>query len=178
MLAKLHLFLVGPPAVGKLTVGRILSQSTDFPLSDSARSIDTATLLFPYGTAGYREFRDELRFSFYSRAGTSQIPGLISTCCLARNSWPYFRRVEALLSATNWQTIYVLLTADESSLFARVESPDRRQKTALMTPASIREWLAKNWPTTFPEDVRFHSFETTMLSPLATSIEVKALLDL
>ena len=178
MTTKQHVFLIGPPAVGKLTVGHLLSQGTGFPLYDNAKSIDTATLLFKYGTEDFRKFRDELRFSFYSKATTSCVTGLISSCCLARSSWPYIRRVEALLSANSWRTSYFLLTADDTTIQSRAEFPDRQQKVALTAPTSIKDWLAKNWPPTFPKGIDIQQIDTSNVTASDTATRIKTLLDM
>ena len=47
---KLHYFLLGPPAVGKLTISRILSTMTEYPIYDNSLSINTALLLYKYGS--------------------------------------------------------------------------------------------------------------------------------
>lgn len=178
METQLHLCLLGPPAVGKLTVGRLLSEWNGFPLYDNARSIDTAMLLFAYGTEDFREFRDELRFSFYSRAASSNIAGLISTCCLARNSWPYLHRVEAILTANGWNTSYFLLTADEATILSRGRSPDRGQKTALTAPSAISEWLAKNWPPILPQGMNIQQIETTNTTAFGAAMQIKTFRDI
>jgi len=109
---KTHIILLGPPAVGKLTVSRVLSDLTNYPVFDNAKTVDIALLLFDYHSKEYREYRDELRFSFYEKAVKSEIKGLISTYCLRHpKNWEYLEAVAKIFQKHNWHTIYYLLTA-------------------------------------------------------------------
>ncbi len=177
MIPKEHIFLVGPPAVGKLTIGRLLSQWTGFPFYDNSRSIDTASLLFPYGAEEFREYRDEMRLSFYLRAKSSGIGGLISSCCLARNSWPYLNHIEAHLSDSGWTTKYILLTADEAIILSRVESLDRQKKVTITTQVEIENWFVNNWPPVIPKDKDLFQVDTSKKTAHLAAKQVMVFLD-
>lgn len=175
---KQHFFILGPPAVGKLTVGRLLSRQTNFPLYDNARAIDVAALLFHYGTENFRAFRDEQRLAFYSRVISSTVPGLISTGCLTRTSWPYFRRIDSLLSTNGWSTKYIILSASAETLISRANSPDRQFKLSLTDRISMRAWLDDNWPPFVPPDLLAHGIDTSQLAASETVSKLLALLEL
>jgi shikimate kinase len=175
-MAKRHIFLIGPPAVGKLTVGQALATRTAFPLYDNTLAVDVASKLFSYGTREFREYRDEQRLTFYSRATESSVQGLISTACVARTSWPYFDRVEEVLSAAGWTTIYILLDAARPALLERVVSVTRRSKTTLLSPTALVDWLDENWPPILPVDRRICRLDTSKLAASETSEAVAALL--
>lgn len=141
-LLKTHIVLLGPPAVGKLTVGRILSDLTKYPVFDNAKTVDIALLLFNYDSELYREYRDELRFSFYKKVINSEIKGLISTCCLRHpRNWEYLEAVEKIFQVYNWQTTYFLLIAEKESLIQRSESLDRKLKSSLSNRTQIENWF-------------------------------------
>ncbi len=169
---KQHICLLGPPAVGKLSVGNVLSTHTDLPLYDNARAIDIASLLFPYGSEQFRTYRDDLRFDFFNRAISSDINGLISTGCLARTSWPHFIRIESLLACANWNTRYILLTASEDALVARARSSERLLKRSLISESSIKLWLRENWPPRLLEGLEIYQIDTSNLTLEATVVTV------
>lgn len=142
---KQHLFLLGPPAVGKLSVARALSASTGYPVFDNAKTVDIAGLLHPYGTDRFRSFRDELRFTFYRETAFSEATGLISTFCYRHSTnWEYLHKVDEILRKGNWHTCYFLLLADASALKKRVVSTERRDKKTLYTTDEIEEWLSSS----------------------------------
>ena len=142
---RLHVFLLGPPAVGKGSVAHVLSDSTGYPVFDNAKTVDIARLLHSYGTERFRRFRDELRMSFYREIGSSTVMGLISTFCYRHpKNWEYLYQVERIIRESNWRTIYFLLFADIAALKKRVVSPERRAKRTLYTGEEIEEWLSSS----------------------------------
>lgn len=142
---KYHIFLLGPPAVGKMTVGKAVSHKTGFPLFENAKTVDMATLLYPYGTYEFRSFRDSLRFLFYREAVTSSIKGLISTYCYRHPSnADYLMKVSDFMGQRGWQTLFFLLLADVSVLKVRVESSSRKVKYTFKGPSEIDEWISSS----------------------------------
>ena len=155
-----HLFLLGPPAVGKLTVGKILSKRINYPLFDNAKTVDVASLLFDYDTNEYRAYRDEMRMLFYNKAMTANIKGLISTCCLRHPSnWCYFDSVEQLLNEHGWNTMYFLLGNTSHNLLT-------------LSSALCKSWIRSFSATSsviseFP--LNLYSLEPITIVPLSVS---------
>lgn len=143
---KLHIIILGPPAVGKLTVGKVLSQLIDFPLFDNAKTVDLAALIHDYDTNEFRIYRDHLRNSFYRETvSNSKINGLISTNVLRHPiNWKYFDKVENIFSNAGWETKYIMLTASEEELLNRVVSESRKSKYTLTSEESLRKWIFDN----------------------------------
>ncbi len=170
---KQHVFLLGPPAVGKLAVGRILSQRTGYPVFDNAKTVDIARLLYPYGTANFRAFRDDLRFRFYKEAAYADLHGLISTYCFRHpDNWLYLTRIAELMQKSDWSTGFILLRADKHTLIRRAQSPDRQTKVTLHTAAEIEDWISSS-PR--HEDVGDHTclvINTTSLTVQEVATEI------
>lgn len=144
-LCRQHIFLLGPPAVGKLTVAKFLSRQTRYPVFDNTKTVDIAVLLYSYGTQRFRDFRDELRLRFYEETVKTDIKGLISTYCYRHpQNWSYLTRIEQFLKKYNWSTVYFLLLADISTLMKRVQFPGRGRKMALQNTAELAEWIASS----------------------------------
>ncbi|MBL8519537.1 MAG: shikimate kinase [Betaproteobacteria bacterium] len=87
-------FLHGPPAAGKHTIGQKLSELTGLPLFHNHLAVDTAKSLFAFGTPGFNRMRATLwraAFAEAAVAGQSFIftfnpeatvdPGLIEDLC-------------------------------------------------------------------------------------------------
>lgn len=50
-------FIYGPPAAGKHTIGSLLSERTGLPLFHNHLTVDLAKTLFEFGTEGFKEIR-------------------------------------------------------------------------------------------------------------------------
>ena len=173
-----HLFLLGPPAVGKLTVGKILSKRTNYPLFDNARTVDVASLLFDYGTNEYRAYRDEMRMLFYNKAMTANIKGLISTCCLRHPSnWCYFDCIEKLFNEHGWNTMYFLLTAEKKAIIDRAGSMERKSKNSLNKKPEIEQWFANSPFHSIPQGHLCNLINTTSYSAFDVADQILKLLE-
>ncbi len=71
--------VVGPPAVGKMTVGHALAERTGFRLFHNHHTIDLVLRFFPYGTPSFRRLVGEFRRRVFEEVAASDLPGLIFT---------------------------------------------------------------------------------------------------
>lgn len=71
--------IVGPPAVGKMTVGHELALRTGLRLFHNHHTIDLALRFFPYGSPPFRRLVDEFRRRIFEEVAASDLPGLIFT---------------------------------------------------------------------------------------------------
>ena len=160
-----HISLLGCPAVGKRTVGRIIARHARFPLFDNAQTVDLAVMLHPIDSPAFRRFRDKLRASFYREASKSSIPGLVSTYCYRHpTNASYLLLVDSLLQPHGWKTYTFLLVADRSSLLARVQGADRRDKHTFHHEQYIASWLESSPKYLVPPFPACVVLETTRLS--------------
>jgi hypothetical protein len=76
----MHLVLLfGPPAVGKMTVGRELSRLTGYPLFHNHMSIEPVLDIFPFGSPSFSRLTGQLRRGVMEEAVATGMPGLIFT---------------------------------------------------------------------------------------------------
>lgn len=72
-------FIVGPPAVGKMTVGHALARRTGFKLFHNHHTIDLVLEFFPFGSPPFRRLVGEFRRRIFEEVAESGLPGLIFT---------------------------------------------------------------------------------------------------
>ena len=76
----MHLIIIiGPPAVGKMTVGRALSQLTGIPLFHNHMSLELVNQFFDFGTPPFWRLDKLIRFGIFKEVAQSDLPGLIFT---------------------------------------------------------------------------------------------------
>lgn len=81
----LLLFLVGPPAVGKMSVGQAITERTGLRLFHNHISIELALRYFDYGTPAFRRLDGEVRRLVVEEVAASDLPGLVFTFVWAFN---------------------------------------------------------------------------------------------
>ncbi len=69
----------GPPAVGKMTVGRELGALTGFPLVHNHLTIEPLLEVFAWETPSFQRLKEEFRRRILEEAVASELPGLVFT---------------------------------------------------------------------------------------------------
>lgn len=167
--------IVGPPAVGKMTVGQELGALTGLPLFHNHLSIEAVLPVFPFGSEPFGRLVAEFRRRIFEEVVGSDLPGLILTYVWAFDQ-PGDRRfideTRALFGRHGVRTVFVELFADLQTRLSRNETPERLlAKPSKRDVASSRERLLANdsryvlnsrddFP--FPEHLRI---DNTDLSP-------------
>ena len=75
--APLLMFVVGPPAVGKMTVGTAIAQRTGLRVFHNHQTIDLVLRFFPFGTPSFQRLIVEFRRRILEEVAASDLPGLI-----------------------------------------------------------------------------------------------------
>ena len=75
----LLLFVAGPPAVGKMSVGQAITERTGLRLFHNHLSIELALRYFDYGTPAFGRLNDEIRRRVIEEVAASDLPGLVFT---------------------------------------------------------------------------------------------------
>lgn len=73
------ILIIGPPAVGKMTVGQELERITNFKLFHNHMSLELVKNLFDFGTIEFKRLDKKIRFSIFEEVASSQLEGLIFT---------------------------------------------------------------------------------------------------
>ncbi len=86
-------FLYGPPAAGKLTLGSELAAFTGYRLFHNHLTVNLAREIFDFGSEPFQRLVDQLRLRVFAAAAQSDLPGLIFTeepeslCFQAGDEW-------------------------------------------------------------------------------------------
>ena len=82
----LLLFVVGPLAVGKMSVGQAITERTGLRVFHNHISIDLALRYFDYGTPAFHRTVGEIRRLVTEEVAASDLPGLVFTFVWAFNA--------------------------------------------------------------------------------------------
>lgn len=112
---KTLVFIVGPPAVGKMTVGRELERITGLPLFHNHMTLELVLPFFEFGSEPFTRLVGGFRRSLFEEVAASDRPGLIFTYVWAFDQ-PGDRRfveeVVEIFAAEGGRTVFVELQAD------------------------------------------------------------------
>jgi broad-specificity NMP kinase len=130
-------FLYGPPAVGKLTVGRVVAERLGFRLLHNHVTVDPVAAVFDFGTRPFFDVLGRLRRDLFSTAAREGVD-LVVTFVIAPGEE---RLVDELVAG--FDVTYVRLVARPEELRRRVVLDSRRTHGKIADAAVLDELLAK-----------------------------------
>lgn len=74
---KTLIFIIGPQAVGKMTVGQELSRATGYKFMHNHQTIDLLLPIFDYGSPSFVRLLKEFRRSIFEEVAANDSPGFI-----------------------------------------------------------------------------------------------------
>ncbi|MGH7696587.1 MAG: shikimate kinase [Gemmatimonadaceae bacterium] len=122
------LFVIGPPAVGKMTVGAEIARRTGLRLLHNHQTVDLVLPYFEFGSPRFSRLVREFRTRILEEVAASDLPGLIFTFVQA------FDHASDAAALESWAKIflerggsvfYLELEATREERLRRNETPER-----------------------------------------------------
>lgn len=120
--------IFGPPAVGKMTVGRELARLTGLRLFHNHMTIELALNFFEYGHPSFHRLVSDFRRRVFEEVAASDLAGLVFTYVWALEleaERTYVDSVTAIFRARGADVYYVELYADLTERVRRNEAESR-----------------------------------------------------
>jgi len=148
MPAPALLVIVGPPAVGKMTVGREVEARTGLRLFHNHHTIDLVLRFFDYGTPAFGRLVGEFRRRIFEEVAASDLPGLIFTYVWAFDDPRDEAAVEEyaeIFRARGGRVVFVELEATQEERLRRNETEFRlAEKPSKRDVAASRQRLLEH----------------------------------
>jgi hypothetical protein len=145
---KTLVWICGPPAVGKMTVGMELSVITGFPLFHNHLSIEAVLPVFRYGSPPFNRLVSQFRDSVFVEVARSDLPGLIYTMVWAFDhpgDLKFVEKQKTIFEAHDGRLVFVELTADlETRVSRNASEPRISAKRSKQDVEASRQRLLEN----------------------------------
>ena len=92
------IIIIGPHAVGKMTVGQELVKITDLRLFHNHMSIELTRKLFDHSEREWKELNESIRQKVFELFAKSELPGLIFTFMCAFDVQSEFEYLDSIIS--------------------------------------------------------------------------------
>jgi hypothetical protein len=140
--------IFGPPAVGKMTVGRELARATGLRLFHNHMALEPVLEIFPWGSPPFTRLVRLIRDEVFREVAQSRLPGLIHTCMWDLASQPdrqWIDQVRDLFLSKGARVHFVELYAplEERLRRNRTEARLREKPSKRDLEASERRLLAR-----------------------------------
>jgi hypothetical protein len=133
------IFIYGPPAAGKFTIGRILAERTGIPLFHNHLIVDAVGAVFPFGSVEFIRLREQFwtdTIAAAARAGRSLIFTFAPEASVARD-FPH--RLSDMASGMGGEVIHVALTVEDAEQERRIDSAARAEFGKLRSLELLRK---------------------------------------
>lgn len=140
------IFIYGPPAVGKLTVGQELKKLTGYKLFHNHLTVLVARSLFP-GHHGakppklFSKLLKKMRLAAIEVAAEGGINTIFTLAYSGKVDDPFVEKIVAAVKKYGGSVHFVQLTAPDVVLMQRVGETSRKEIAKINDPASLRELL-------------------------------------
>lgn len=132
------IFLYGPAAAGKLTIGRELAARTGLPLFHNHLIVDAVAAVFPFGSEPFARLREEFWLKVFAEAASANRSLIFTFAPEASVAADFPQRVQALVSANGGETIFVALTIPHAEQERRLTAESRTAFGKLRDVALLR----------------------------------------
>ncbi|RYC37772.1 AAA family ATPase [Pectobacterium zantedeschiae] len=165
---KKLIFLYGPPAVGKLTISRLLTEKMEATLFHNHLTYDLAMAVLPPDSAysTIRRFACQLRLYAIELLFAEDRRDLITTFCYegGKDDW-YIEAIKTLCAEHGVTPFFVQLCSDHAHLLKRVENADRRFFGKVNTQDKLKEILRNHDYADTINAALHRSLHTSLLTP-------------
>lgn len=157
--------LYGPPAAGKYTLAKALSEHTGFKLFHNHLTIDLLLPLFKFGSPGFFELSGKMRLDIFELAAKQDIPGIIFTFVYAKGEDDTFiRELVDRVTSHGGEVIFFQIHCERQVLLDRVTNESRKAFGKVGTRERLTESLDaydQVSPIEFVQNVRIDNTNLT-----------------
>jgi hypothetical protein len=125
--------IMGPHAVGKMTVGQELAKITGLKLFHNHMTIELVRNFYSYSTPEGKRLVKLFREEIFKSVAASDLDGMIFTYMCAvelSEEWEYLKSVADIFESKGGEVYYVELEADYNVRLERNKSPNRLEHKA------------------------------------------------
>ena len=122
------IIILGPLAVGKMTVGQELERTTDLKLFHNHMTIDMVLPFFDMKSKSFQKLVNSFRIQMFEEVAKSNLPGIIFTFVWEfdqKTDCDFIARIVEIFKRENARICYVDLEADAEERLQRNQSPNR-----------------------------------------------------
>jgi shikimate kinase len=164
--------IYGPPAVGKLTVGKALAKQTGFRLFHNHLAIDAVKPVFDFGTPSLWKLVGRLRKEVLDEAAKEGVDMIFTFVYAKGEDDEYVKEIVRAVESHGGEVCFVRLHCIPKELDRRVANRSRKKIGKLTSRSALAELGSKFDLTSEVPFARSLSLDTTRVSPKKVSAAI------
>lgn len=142
-------FLHGPAASGKHTIGKLLAERTGLPLFHNHLTVDLVTALFPFGSPGFVALRARLWLAAFEEAADAGRSFIFTFHPEATVDAALIPQLQAAVESAGGKVLYVELAAPRDTILERLGN-ESRAAFGKLTDRRLYEQIERDGGFEFP----------------------------
>lgn len=142
--AKTLVFIIGPQASGKMTVGQELSRLTGLKFLHNHQTIDLLAPIFGFASPSFERLQFDLRLGVFHEIAAGDFPGIIFSCIIDFDDAADKAHTECYCAAfleRGGRVLFVELEASLETRIARNRTENRKHHKVLKRDEEFSERL-------------------------------------
>ena len=165
-------FIYGPPAVGKLTVGKALAKQTGFRLFHNHLAVDAVKPVFDFGTPSFWKLVGQLRKEVLDEAAKEGVNTIFTFVYAKGEDDEYVREIVRTTKSHGGEVCFVRLYCTPKELNRRIANKSRKKIGKLTSRSALAELASKFDITSEVPFAGGMSLDTTKASPEKVSAAI------
>lgn len=166
-------FIHGPAASGKHTVGTMLARRTGLPLFHNHLAVDLATALFDFGTPSCARLRAEVWRSAFRECANASRSFIFTFTPDATVDPSHVDELVGMIEAADGAVLFVELVCSRPTIMARLQN-DSRKRFGKLTEPAMYESIASAGGFEFPDlPEPVVRIDTDSFAPEESAIEIE-----
>lgn len=165
-------FIYGPPAVGKLTVGEALAKQTGFRLFHNHLAVDAVKPVFDFGTSSFWKLVGQLRKEVLGEAAKEGVDTIFTFVYAKGEDDEYVKEIVRTVKSHGGEVCFVRLHCTPKELDRRVANKSRKKIGKLTSRSALAELASKFDITSEVPFAGGMSLDTTKASPEKVSAAI------
>ncbi len=133
------LFIYGPAAVGKLTIGRELAKLTGYRLFHNHLTVDAVMAVFNFGSESFIKLREQIWLSVFQEAARNKISLIFTFSPEQTVKTSFIQDTLDAVEPFGGKVLFIELICPLDELERRIENPSRAEFNKLRSLESFRK---------------------------------------
>lgn len=168
--------LYGPPAAGKYTIAKALSEKTDYKLFHNHLTVDLLQSVFTFGTPSFFRLSQKIRLDIFEQAAKQNIPGIIFTYVYEKGADDNFiKQLIETVSLNGGELVFIQIYCEKEKLLKRVAEESRKLFKKINSAETLsRELSEKDWVSSidFVNSTKVDSTDLTVDETVTKVLEI------
>jgi shikimate kinase len=167
--------LYGPPAAGKYTIAKALSEKTEYKFFHNHLTVDLLKSVFTFGTPDFFRLSQKIRLDIFEQAAKENISIIFTYVYGKDKDDDFIKRMLQTVTSNGGEVVFIQIYCEKEELLKRVKEDSRKQFHKLNSEEKLLETLLRGdcmSSIDFVESAKIDSTHLSVDETVARALEI------